>query len=297
MRLKKLSDSLLFMLLAVSVGLSACGTPKRSGKKAPVVEYGGTRRAAEVPVPRFSLKRHTVQAGETLYSISFENGLNYTEVAEYNGLKDPTAISIGQQLELRIPLDDGAVDDAPVVSVARPVPGEIKRQPKVGRFLYSEQALLKADQMQAGRTASATGQTALPVNPVAGDIAADALEWGMPTRGKLIAEFSRNANRKGVDFAGAQGQPVMASAAGKVVYAGSGLRGYGKLVIIKHNATYLSAYAHNQRILVKEGQSVRKGQQIAEMGSTDADRVKLHFEIRKQGKPVDPAQYLPLVKS
>jgi len=129
------------------------------------------------------------------------------------------------------------------------------------------------------------------------DDTADTLEWGMPAQGKLVAEFSKNANRKGIDIAGARGQAITASAAGKVVYAGSGLRGYGKLVIIKHNNTYLSAYAHNERILVKEGQSVRKGQQIAEMGSTDAEQVKLHFEIRKQGKPVDPARYLPLVKS
>jgi lipoprotein NlpD len=125
----------------------------------------------------------------------------------------------------------------------------------------------------------------------------DGLVWGMPTKGKVIAEYSEIANRKGVDIAGSKGQAVLASAAGKVVYSGSGLRGYGKLVIIKHNKTYLSAYAHNEQILVKEGQSVTKGQQIAEMGSTDADQVKLHFEIRKFGKPVDPAKYLDLSKS
>ena len=119
----------------------------------------------------------------------------------------------------------------------------------------------------------------------------------MPTNGKVVGEFSESANRKGIDIAGKQGQPVVASAAGKVVYSGSGLRGYGKLVIIKHNNTYLSAYAHNDQVLVKEGQTVTKGQKIAEMGSTDSDQVKLHFEIRKLGKPVDPAKYLPLIKS
>jgi lipoprotein NlpD len=139
-------------------------------------------------------------------------------------------------------------------------------------------------------------------NPVAAPDDADegeeaALEWSMPTQGKLIAGFSEAANRKGIDIAGKLGQPVVASAPGKVVYSGSGLRGYGKLVIIKHNKTYLSAYAHNEQILVKEGQSVSKGQKIAEMGNTDADQTKLHFEIRKMGKPVDPAKYLPLVKS
>jgi lipoprotein NlpD len=119
----------------------------------------------------------------------------------------------------------------------------------------------------------------------------------MPTTGKVIAGYSESDNRKGVDIAGQRGQSVVASVSGKVVYSGSGLRGYGKLIIIKHNKTYLSAYAHNEQILVKEGQSVSKGQKIAEMGSSDADQVKLHFEIRKMGKPVDPAKYLPLAKS
>ncbi|EKE16874.1 MAG: hypothetical protein ACD_10C00751G0002 [uncultured bacterium] len=109
---------------------------------------------------------------------------------------------------------------------------------------------------------------------------------------KVTAPFSDSGN-KGLNFAGKAGDPVVAAGDGKVVYAGAGLRGYGELVIVKHNATFLSAYAHNRKILVKEGQSVTRGQKIAEMGSTDADSVKLHFEIRKQGKPVDPAQYLP----
>ena len=112
-------------------------------------------------------------------------------------------------------------------------------------------------------------------------------------KGKIIAGFSETANLKGIDIAGTAGEAVRASAPGRVVYAGSGLRGYGKLIIIKHNATYLSAYAHNREILVKEGQQVTRGQKIAEMGNTDADQVKLHFEIRRHGKPMDPAKYLP----
>ena len=114
-----------------------------------------------------------------------------------------------------------------------------------------------------------------------------------PAKGKVIGSFSETANLKGIDIAGTAGQPVFASAAGTVVYAGTGLRGYGKLIIIKHNKTYLSAYAHNRDILVKEGQSVTKGQKIAEMGNTDTSDVKLHFEIRRLGKPMDPARYLP----
>lgn len=130
---------------------------------------------------------------------------------------------------------------------------------------------------------------AKPAEPV---LTGDELAWIWPANGKMIGTFSE-AGSKGVDIAGKAGDPVIASSDGKVVYSGTGLRGYGKLVIIKHNNTYLSAYAHNQNILVKEGQSVSKGQKIAEMGNTDADQVKLHFEVRRQGKPVDPLKYLP----
>jgi lipoprotein NlpD len=127
--------------------------------------------------------------------------------------------------------------------------------------------------------------------PSAGE---DDLAWSWPTSGAatVVAGFDEQRN-KGLDIAGKPGDPVLASADGRVVYAGAGLRGYGNLIILKHNNTFLSAYAHNQALLVKEDQNVRKGQKIAEMGSSDADRVKLHFEIRRQGKPVDPARYLP----
>jgi len=121
----------------------------------------------------------------------------------------------------------------------------------------------------------------------------DSLGWIWPATGKIVAGFSESANLKGIDIAGKSGQPIVASAAGKVVYAGTGLRGYGKLIIVKHNNTFLSAYAHNKEIEVKEGQQVTKGQKIAEMGDTDADQVMLHFEIRRLGKPVDPTKLLP----
>ena len=126
--------------------------------------------------------------------------------------------------------------------------------------------------------------------PADGD---DKVDWVWPAKGRIVTAFSEGSSVKGIDIAGSSGQSVAASAGGKVVYAGTGLRGYGKLIIIKHNATYLSAYAHNREILVKEGQQVTRGQKIAEMGNTDADQVKLHFEIRRQCKPMDPAKYLP----
>ncbi len=236
---------------------------------------------------------YVVQAGDTLYSIAFQNGLDYMEVAQQNGLKDPTSIQVGQKLRLIVPAEEVVSEVPTPINTRIPRVGEIKNQPKVGRLLYSEQALAKAQHMQDDEPAAASVASAAPVPAVV----EEGVEWGMPTRGKVIAGYSKTANRKGVDISGAQGQPILASAAGKVVYSGSGLRGYGKLVIIKHNATFLSAYAHNSRLLVKEGQSVRKGQKIAEMGSSDTNQVKLHFEIRKMGKPVDPAKYLPLIKS
>ena len=124
----------------------------------------------------------------------------------------------------------------------------------------------------------------------------DDLDWGWPTPGKLLAAF-KEGQSKGIDIGGKKGQSVISAAAGKVVYSGSGLRGYGKLVIIKHNKTFLSAYAHQQTIFVKEGENVAKGQKIGEMGDTDSDVVKLHFEIRRFGKPVDPSKYLPVEAS
>ena len=125
------------------------------------------------------------------------------------------------------------------------------------------------------------------------DSSDDKVDWGWPARGKIINGYSETASLKGIDIGGSAGAPIVSSAPGKVVYAGSGLRGYGKLVIVKHNKTYLSAYAHLDQISVKEGQMVGKGQELGRMGSTDADQVKLHFEIRSLGKPVDPMRYLP----
>ena len=133
--------------------------------------------------------------------------------------------------------------------------------------------------------------------PAAADTSDDRVDWSWPVRGRIISGYSESASLKGIDIGGAAGLPILASAPGKVVYAGSGLRGYGKLVIVKHNKTYLSAYAHLDQISIREGQMVTKGQELGKMGNTDADQVKLHFEIRKLGKPVDPAKYLPLVKS
>jgi lipoprotein NlpD len=201
-----------------------------------------------------------------------------------------------------------AVATAPAASPAPRNTDTVKREPKAFKEPYSEQALREATRAPAApppeTVAMATpAPTPAPppkpesvaprpsVNDAADDD--DRIEWVWPAKGKVVGAFSETANLKGIDIAGSAGQPVLASAAGTVVYAGTGLRGYGKLIIVKHNKTYLSAYAHNRDILVKEGEKVAKGQKIAEMGNTDASEVKLHFEIRRQGKPMDPARYLP----
>jgi lipoprotein NlpD len=215
---------------------------------------------------------------------------------------------------------------APMASVPPPSARNsetYKTQPKAIKEPYSEQALRDAQRGAASasttssspapQVASATPQVAPAVASAAAPAAEsppavarieprpvapppdgdERVEWVWPAKGKIVTGFSEASSLKGIDIAGSSGQPITASAGGKVVYAGTGLRGYGKLIIIKHNGTYLSAYAHNREILVKEGQQVAKGQKIAEMGNTDADQVKLHFEIRRQGKPVDPLRYLP----
>jgi lipoprotein NlpD len=268
-----------------------------------------------------------VLKGDTMYSIAFYYGLDYHELAELNGLKDPSVIQVGQVLRLFAAPGKGADAKSDSKSSA----SGPKDQPKVVKYAYSQAAMAKIDGVQTGGTTSlvAASGTAKPSTytvpgatievtslPHKGEVVAssakpaavvpndgsaiinteeDTLQWALPATGKIVGQFSETENRKGIDIAGKLGQEILASAPGKVVYSGSGLRGYGKLIIIKHNKTYLSAYAHNDKVLVKEGQMVKRGEKIAEMGKTDADQVKLHFEVRRLGKPVDPAKYLPKV--
>ena len=186
---------------------------------------------------------------------------------------------------IKEPYSDQAVRELTLAASAVPAPTEKLAMAQPGG-VRSEPAPRSDAKAEPASPAASTPPAATGADP-------DGLDWAWPTKGKIIAGFSDTANLKGIDIAGTAGQAIHASAPGRVVYAGNGLRGYGKLIIIKHNATYLSAYAHNREILVKEGQQVTRGQKIAEMGNTDADQVKLHFEIRRQGKPMDPAKYLP----
>lgn len=272
---------------------------------------------------------YTVKRGDTLYQIALDHGLDYRELAAWNSIENVNVIRVGQVLRIRAPGEAGVaaatgVTTAPLRTVpavveAKPAPAggaptppvarntdNFKSSPKALKEPYSEQAVrdvTRAAQAPPEPVAVAAPAAAPPAKPEPKpDVARmagsdgddeDRLDWVWPAKGKVVGAFSETANLKGIDIAGAAGQPVLASAGGTVVYAGTGLRGYGKLIIIKHNKTYLSAYAHNRDILVKEGQAVTKGQKIAEMGNTDATEVKLHFEIRRLGKPMDPARYLP----
>jgi len=249
---------------------------------------------------------HVVKKGDTLYSIALDYGQDYRELAAWNNLEDPALIRLDQRLRLFPPdrVGELALPQAvPLEMPPAPVAVPVKTEPKARKLPYSEQALVQLKAATPKPAAASPPTAAPPAKPAVKAPATPApkeaggadvrLVWEWPTQGKLIYGFGEGTNQKGVGIEGRSGQAVLASAPGKVVYSGSGLRGYGKLIIIKHNTSYLSVYAHNNQILVKEGQSVAKGQKIAEMGNSDSDRVGLHFEIRRLGKPIDPLQYLP----
>lgn len=242
---------------------------------------------------------HIVRAGDTLMGIGRTYNRSVADLVAWNNLDNPHQIRVGQQVLVSPPgleaagtVGDGGVvvmpidlsgtstDTAPTVSAP-----QVVSEPKGGRTPYSDEAWAA---VKPQPTAPATIPSPEPSEPEGGGVPA---EWQWPASGEILARFDEATN-KGVSIAGKPGDPVRASKAGSVVYAGSGLRGYGKLVIIKHDEDFLTAYAHNQTLLVKEGEEVQQGQQVAELGSTDADRPKLHFEIRRQGRPVDPMQYL-----
>lgn len=287
----------LLALALLAVILGGCAPAVRAPviNRAPAGKGGGDWRP----------DTYTVQKGDTLWSIALEYGLDYKDLAAWNDIGNDYVIKVGQVLKLKPAADavvtaplktPAAVTGAPVTGTPAPSQPFVKTQPKATKVPYSAQALAAAtalppasNQAKVASTPPASADKSTR-EPAPGG---NALTWAWPAKGKVITEFDDAKGAKGIDIAGKAGQPVFAAGPGKVVYSGSGLRGYGKLIIIKHDKTYLSAYAHNSRLLVKEGQQVAKGQKIAEMGDTDASRVELHFEIRRLGKPVDPLKYLP----
>lgn len=241
---------------------------------------------------------HTVRKGDTLYSIALDYGLDYRELAQWNKVTEVSVISIGQQLRLSPPADAAltaaplkaapAVQGRPLeVSPAVGFDGVIKSEPRAVRAPYSDQTYA---QMASLKPQPSPRDTARAPSGSGGE---ENVAWSWPASGKVIRTFNDGPLQRGISIAGKLGQPVHASASGRVIYSGTGVRGFGKLIVIKHNETFHSVYAHNSELLVKEGQNVAKGQKIAEMGSTDTDQVRLHFEIRRLGKPVDPMKLLP----
>jgi lipoprotein NlpD len=315
-------------LLALAASLAACSTPM---SPAPIVERNGAGQPAAQPQqvqpgPAVTAGPagpvvHTgdehgyyqIKKGDTLTHVALDNGQSPRDIATWNNLANPNDIKVGQVLRVLPPEDNGVAGG----SQSMPVPqqGSIARTalppqgsqsfnkagPRGEKKPYSDATFADMQKPEAAPVAPTTAVAATAAPPVAAaPTAADksaaapaveeAVNWGWPAEGKLTGPYEES--KKGIDIAGKSGQQVMAAANGKVLYAGT-MRGYGNLVIVKHTNTLLSAYAYNKTILVKEGQTVTKGQPIAEMGDTDTDSVKLHFEVRQQGKPVDPTKFLP----
>ena len=273
-------------LTAAALVVVGCGS--RPLGPAPVEDRGTvtSRPAVSAPAPGADVKQlpgfenagkpgyYTVKPGDTLIRIGLDTGQNFRDIVRWNNLENPNLIEVGQVLRIVPPGNDNT---------------QVMTRPVISGSAVTTTAAAPL------RPASAASAPATPVaaagspQPAATE---DDIAWIWPAQGKLIAGFDEVKN-KGFDIEGKAGDAIIAAGDGRVVYAGAGLRGYGNLIILKHNNTFLTAYAHNQVLLVKEDQTVKKGQKIAEMGNSDADRVKLHFEIRRQGKPVDPARYLP----
>ena len=313
-----MTTRILAVLLAVALAGCAVRSPApvedRAAQPPPPAAAAATPAPSPPPEEK-PLPTHTVKRGETLVGIALQYGLDYRELAAWNNIVNPNVLSVGQVLIVAAPANARPAPGPVTTPLATPGPPiearplantpNAKVEPRGQKVPYSDRALAQLS-AEAGAPVPAQppspppptqpGASAPPAPPPSSDpdrsgTDREDVDWTWPVKGKVLAPFTEAA--KGIDIAGKKGAPVVAAASGRVVYAGAGLRGYGQLIIIKHNNTWLSAYAHNDKLLVKEQQDVRKGQKIAEMGQTDADQVKLHFEVRRVGKPVDPQKILP----
>jgi lipoprotein NlpD len=234
----------------------------------PAVSQSEPTKAASMAEPN-KPGYYTVKPGDTLIRIGLDHGQNWRDIIRWNNIENPNVIDVGQVLKITPP----AADPSQEVAIAKPV--------QLGTV---------SNTTEEKKNTPAVEQPS--VNSVRNEGSDDSFHLIWPAQGPVSSSFDDSKN-KGIDISGKAGDPVLAAADGKVVYSGAGLRGYGNLIIVKHSNTYLTAYAHNQTLLAREDQSVKKGQKIAEMGNSDSEQVKLHFELRRLGKPVDPVKYLP----
>jgi len=304
----KLATAAIAVLFAAGCAMTRSPAPvddrrPAQGKPAPAP-------AAAQPAARAG--SYTVKRGDTLYSIALEHGVDYRELARWNGMDDPARIRVGQELRVSAPEEKpaagvqvgsvhqaGDVEARPIgtpAGAAAPIAAEggMKTSPKALRMPYSEQNLAALSKLPATPAAMAPAPAQAPAPAVAPAVerAADAIDFIWPAKGRVVAGFSEPRN-KGVDIAGNAGDPVYAAAAGRVIYVGQGIPGLGKFIVVRHENGFNTVYAHNRENLVKMDQNLTRGQKIAEVGSTDADSPKLHFQIRKFGTPLDPLKYLP----
>ena len=282
---------------------AAAGAPTVAASAGVPSEAGNAQMVGE-PVQKPGY--YTVKPGDTLIRIALENGQNWKDLVKWNELDNPNVIEVGQALRVVAPGVDPALAATRPVAAARvetrplTASGTVTAAASAATSNVVTSTPSSSPSPNASSSSATSAPTLVTTTPAAGSTSAagapstsdDDIRWSWPATGPVRVPFEEG-KAKGLGIAGKAGDPVFAAADGRVVYAGSGLRGYGNLVILKHNPTYLTAYAHNQTLLVKEDQNVKRGQKIAEMGATDADSVQLHFEIRKQGKPIDPAKLLP----
>lgn len=265
----------IFFFLCISFSLISCAQYLKSSAKSP------SSQPSLYQPPKF----HRVLKGETLYSIAWFYGYDYRQIALWNDIDYPYLIQPNQAIQLYPSLVRRASQNTQVINNKRTL--SQKNETK-----YSGKRVIKRTKSETRQQREEIKKTRKE-NKIIKPNYPSKIKWAWPTRGKIAHRFSDKHGKKGLGISGKNGQRIVAAAPGRVVYSGSGLRGYGKLIIIKHNDTYLSAYANNKKILIKEQQKVKSGQHIADMGNNGANKTMLHFEIRKNGKPVDPIHYLP----
>ena len=268
----------IFFFLCISISLISCTQYLKSSAKSPSTSQS---KSSLYQPPKY----HKVVKGETLYSIAWFYGYDYRQIALWNDIDYPYRIHPNQEIQLYPSLVRRASQNTRVTNNKRTISKSNKAKHSGKRVVNRAKRTTRQRHKEIKKTKKAYKRQKAKY--------ASKIKWGWPTRGKIVHRFKDKHGKKGLGITGKNGQRIVAAAAGRVVYSGSGLRGYGKLIIIKHNDTYLSAYANNKKILIKEQQKVKFGQHIADMGSNGANNTILHFEVRKNGKPVNPIHYLP----